>query len=417
MSMIDRIKNICLTPKTEWPVIAGETTSTRALLTGYVLPLAAIGAIFGFISSSLIGHTLPFIGGSYKTPILMGVGLAVFTLVMAVVGVFILSLIINALAPSFGGQKDRSQALKIAVYAYTPAWLAGVFQVLPWVGPLLAVLLSLYGLYLLFIGLPALMKNPQDQSIGYTVVVVVCAIVLWVLIGLISAGIFGAGHMAAMHRGGAHHMPAGDLVFDKDSPLGKLDAFGKKMEESGKAMEAAQKSGDQKAQADAAAAMFGTLMSGGKKFDPIPLDQLKPFVPEIFAGLAKMSSESESTGVAGLMIARTEATFGDGAAKTVKLEITDTGGASGLMGFASWASVMSEKEDKHGSEKTHKAGNRTVHEKSSKVGGQNEYMVLLGERFVVRAEGRGVDLGQLRSAVNGLNLNKLEGMKDVGARK
>ena len=101
MSMIDRIKNICLTPKTEWPVIAGESTSTSTLLTGYVLPLAAIGAVFGFVSSALIGHTLPFIGGTYKTPLLMGAGLAVFTLVMAVLGVFILSLIINALAPSF----------------------------------------------------------------------------------------------------------------------------------------------------------------------------------------------------------------------------------------------------------------------------------------------------------------------------
>ncbi len=417
MSMIDRIKNICLTPKTEWPVIAGESTSTSTLLSGYVLPLAAIGAVFGFVSSSLIGHTLPFIGGTYKTPLLMGAGLAVFTLVMAVVGVFILSLIINALAPSFSGQKDSAQALKVAVYSYTPAWLAGVFQILPWVGTLLAVLLSLYGLYLLLIGLPVLMKNPPDKSIGYTVVVVVCAIVLSVLMGLIAAGIFGAGHMSAMHRGGAHHLPDGNLTFDKDSPLGKLDAFGKKMEESGKAMEAAQKSGDQKAQTDAAAAMLGTLMGGGKKVDPIPLDQLKPFIPESFAGLAKISSESESTGMAGLKIAKTEATFGDGAAKTVTLEITDTGGASGLMGLAGWAGVMSEKEDKHGSEKTHKVGNRTVHEKSSKQGGKNEYMVLLGDRFIVSAEGRGVDLGQLRSAVNGLNLNKLEGLKDVGAQK
>ena len=220
-----------------------------------------------------------------------------------------------------------------------------------------------------------------------------------------------------MHRSGSNQMPAGNMGFDKDSPLGKLDAFGKKMEESGKAMEVAQKSGDKKAQADAAAAVLGTLMGGGKKVDPLPLDQLKPFVPETFAGLAKISSESETTGMAGLMIAKTEATYGDGSGKTVTLEISDTGGASGLMGFASWASVMSEKDDQNGSEKTHKVGNRTVHEKSSKKGGSNEYMVLLGERFVVSAEGRGVDLGQLRSAVNGLNLSKLEGMKDVGAQK
>ena len=149
MALIDRVKNICLTPKTEWPVIAGETATTGGLLTGYVLPLAAIGAIAGFIGGSVIGHSIPFVGGTFRTPILLGAGLAVFTLVMAVVGVFILSFIINALATSFGGEKNSGQAMKVAVYSYTAAWVAAVFNIIPWVGWLLALCGALYSLYLL----------------------------------------------------------------------------------------------------------------------------------------------------------------------------------------------------------------------------------------------------------------------------
>ncbi len=419
MSMIDRIKNICLTPKTEWPVIAGETTATATLMTGYVLPLAAIGAVAGFISSSIIGHSIPFLGGTFRTPILMGAGVAIFTLIMAVVGVFILSLVINALAPSFGGQKDPAQALKVAVYAYTPAWIGGIFKILPWVGSLLVLLCALYCLYLLFTGLPALMKNPEDKSLGYTVVVVICAIVIGVVVAVLSSCFLGAGALATgAATSGFSRGASSDVTFDKDSPLGKLSEFGKQMEKSGKAMEAAQKSGDQKAQAEAAAAAMGAMFSGGKKIDPLPLDQLKSFVPESFAGLGKKSSSAETTGIAGLAVAKATASYGDDSGKSASLDISDGGSASGIMGLASWVNVQGEKEDQYGSEKTQKVGGRMVHEKSSKQqGGSNEYTVMLGDRFIVSAKGNGVDLGALKSAVNGLDLGKLEGMKDIGVQK
>ena len=45
MSIIDRIKNIILTPKTEWLVIDGENDTLSSLLTKYVIPLLIIGAL------------------------------------------------------------------------------------------------------------------------------------------------------------------------------------------------------------------------------------------------------------------------------------------------------------------------------------------------------------------------------------
>src|SRR5436309_11192832 len=98
MNIVGRVKNICVTPKTEWPVIAAEPASAGSLITGYVVPLAAIGAVSGFVGGSVLGRTLPFIG-TYRTPLVAGLGVACFTFVMAIIGVFILSLIINTLAP------------------------------------------------------------------------------------------------------------------------------------------------------------------------------------------------------------------------------------------------------------------------------------------------------------------------------
>jgi hypothetical protein len=417
MALVDRVKQICLTPATEWQVIAGEHTTPADLMTGYVLPLAAIGSVAGFIGGSLIGRTLPFIG-TYRMPLVAGIGLAIFTLVMAVVGVFILSLVINALAPTFGGEKNSRQALQVAVYSYTPAWVAGVLQIFPLLG-LLAILGAFYGLYLLYLGLPRLMKCPQDKAVGYTVVVVICAIVISMCVTAAGALIAGAGVVATggLTGLGGRATPDADVQFDKDSPLGKLQALGKKMDESNRKIEAAQKNGDQGAQVAAAFEGLGTLLGGGRRVDPLPIDDLKPFVPETFAGMAKTSSNAEKNGIAGLMVSKAEASYGGGTQRRVRLEISDAGSVGGLVGLAGWAGVQGEKEDDSVSERTHKVDGRLVHEKTSKNGGTNEYAIVLADRFVVSAESQSVGITDLKAAVAGLDLGKLEAMKDVGVQK
>ena len=414
MSIVDRAKNICLTPKTEWPIIAAEPASTSALMTGYVVPLAAVGAIAGFIGGSIVGRTLPYFG-TYRVPFATGLVLAVFAVGMAVVACFALSFIINALAPTFGAEQNSTQALKVAVYSYTPAWIAGVLQIIPLLG-ILAIFGALYAMYLLYLGLPRLMKCPEDKAVGYTAVVIVCAIVLFLVIGGITAMFAGAGMVGAGALGAAAG-PGSGAQFDKDSPMGKLEQLGAKLEESNKKMVAAEKSGDKDAQVAAAFEGLGTLLGGGKRVDPIAIDQLKTFVPENFAGFPKTASNAEKTGLGGLMVSKAEAKYGDGAGKTVSLEVSDTGGVSGLMGLASWVGVEGEKDDDRSSEKTERVDGRLVHERHSKTGGTNEYGIVIGDRFVVNATGHGVGVSELKAAVSGLDLAKLEAMKDVGVKK
>ena len=117
------------------------------------------------------------------------------------------------------------------------------------------------------------------------------------------------------------------------------------------------------------------------------------------------------------MVSKAEATYGDGAGKRVTLEISDTGGVSGLMAFAGWTGMEGEKEDENGSEKTAKVDGRLVHERTSKNGGTNEFGIVVGDRFVIGTSGRGVGIDELKAAVSGLDLSKLESMKDVGVKK
>jgi hypothetical protein len=189
MDLVARVKGILLSPKSEWGVIDTESTTTSALYTGYIIPLAAIPAIAGFIGLSVVGYSL--LGSSYKQPMAAGLERAVVQFVLALAGTFVLALIIDALAPTFGGQKSQIQALKVAAYSSTASWVAGIFMILPMLGIL--GILGLYSLYLLFLGLPTVMKAPQEKAMGYTVVVIVCAIVLYVVIGAVTVAVVGTG--------------------------------------------------------------------------------------------------------------------------------------------------------------------------------------------------------------------------------
>jgi Yip1-like protein len=183
--LIDRAKNILATPKTEWPIIQAETTDAAQLYTGYVIPLAAFSAVMSFIHMSLIGVRY------WHMPVLTGLVYALANFGFALLGIYLLGLIIDALAPSFAGQRNQRQALKTAAYAFTPAALSAVLGLLPAIGllsalrVLLQLIACLYGIYLLYLGLPVLMRSPQEKVPGYTTAVVVCIILLGAMLGLV----------------------------------------------------------------------------------------------------------------------------------------------------------------------------------------------------------------------------------------
>jgi len=199
MNLFERAKNILITPKTEWEVIKNEQTSVSDLFTKYVLILALIPAVAGFIGQSLVGISLgPF--GSYKMPIGRGLLYLVLYYAMTVGAVYLLAFIVDALAPSFGAKKDMLSSLKVVVYSYTAAWVAGIFQIVPLLG-FLGIIGGLYGLFLLYLGLKIVKETPQDKLVGYFIVVIIVSIVVYFVIGMIVGAIAFGGMMMDGFRG------------------------------------------------------------------------------------------------------------------------------------------------------------------------------------------------------------------------
>jgi hypothetical protein len=175
MDVVERVKSILFTPDTEWKVIAHEPGDAAYLFTNYVVFLAAIPAIAGFIGLSIVGVSPPN-GSTVRVPLLAGLIHAIVGYLLTFVIVYVVAVIIDMLAPTFAAEKNFANALKLAVYSYTPAWIAGIFMLMP--GLRFLGILGLYGLYLLWKGLPPLMNAPQEKSLGYAAAIVACAIVI-----------------------------------------------------------------------------------------------------------------------------------------------------------------------------------------------------------------------------------------------
>ena len=411
--LIARVKAILLTPKTEWPVIATEPAAVGDLYRNYIVLLAAIPVVFGFLKMSLIGVSMPF-AGTVRIGVGAGLTSMVIGYVLALAGVYVVALIVDALAPTFGGQKDRVQALKTVAYAYTASWVAGAGQIVPGIGFLIALAGGVYSIYLLYVGLPHTMKCPPDKAAGYTAVTIIIAIILGFIVASIVGGVAGVG---AFSRGGATFSSSDDDVqFDKDSPLGKLEQWSKEVENASKEFEAAEKSGDQDAQAAALKAMMGAALGGGQ-VESLPTDRLKPFVPGSLAGLARTDISVERNSAMGLQITEARASYANEDGRTLNLEITDAGTAKGLLAFAEWSGMESESDTGSGYEKTHREDGRLVHEQWDRDSKYGEYAVVLGDRFTVKVSGAADNLDELKSALTEVDLRSLEALKNEGVKR
>src|SRR5689334_19047309 len=157
-NLIERAKNLILTPAAEWDRIAGETPNTGALITGYIAPLSAIAAIAGALGFMILTGFIG-LGGAGLIGALIGI---VVNVVCTIIGVFLMSLLINVLAPTFGSTPDQNRAFQLAAYYPTPVWVAGIAGIIPFLGGLIVLAGALYAIYELYVGLPKLMKTPED---------------------------------------------------------------------------------------------------------------------------------------------------------------------------------------------------------------------------------------------------------------
>jgi hypothetical protein len=279
------------------------------------------------------------------------------------------------------------QALKIAAYFPTASWVAGIFGLVPVLG-IVALLGGLYSLYLLYLGLPKLMKTAQDKALPYFLVVLIVAIVVSFVISMAAAAIAGltggaAGLANAGHVSGTVKVPGGG-----EMDLAKLEAAGKRMEAAAKQAEA------------------GTATAT----DP---EALKAYLPANVAGFTREELSTSSGGAGGYEGSAAEGRYTKGDAR-LKLEVTDMGAAGALAGMASAFNVKSSKERASGYEKVGMVGGRMTQENYDRQAKSGEYSVLIGERFMVHASGDGVSMDELKAAVGSVDQGRLEGLAKAG---
>lgn len=377
--LVARIKGILLTPAAEWDRIEREPATIGGLFAGYVCILAAIPAVAGLIGGQVFGHGVP--GFSFRPSIGFAIATAVIGYVGALLMTFILGTVIDALAPSFGAEKNRVQAFKVAAYSGTAGWVAGVLLVVPALG-MVTLLAGLYGCYLLYLGLPRVMKAPADKAPGYAIVTIIVAIVVSLIIGMTTAAVGGLAGLSSLNA-----------LSQADKGAGTVEINGSKIDV-----------GRMQAAAERAEALS---KNPGKAASP---DALKALLPASAGGYARASVETSSSGAdqASIVVATGQYEKPDGT--SFRLEITDLGPVAGLTALAAGMNGHATKETASGYEKTETIDGRLTTEEWDRASKSGKYSVVYGDRFSVQADGSAASVDDLKAAVRAVDGGRLESM-------
>lgn len=383
--LVARIKAILLQPKTEWAVIDAEPATVGGLFKTYALPLAAIGPVCSAIGQVVFGAGA--LGFIVRANPLHAVVTAIVAYLLSLLGIFIVATIIDALAPNFGATKDKVKAFKVAIYSATAAWIAGVFGLIPAIG-VLAILGGLYSLYLFFLGLPRLMKPPEDKATTYVVVVIVVAIIVQVVIAAAATSITAAiGFGAVSSIANRQDSLSGTVKLGGASvDLGKLQAAAKQLEETNKARE-----------------------DGSATIQALAPATLQALLPASIAGYARTEVQSASGGAGGIQGSNAEGVYTKGDSR-LTVSVTDMAAAGGLAGLAGAFNINSSKETSTGYEKMATINGRMTTEEYDNQAKSGEYSVLVANRFMLHAQGTAVSMDDLKAAIAAVGPDKLEGL-------
>lgn len=383
-NLFTRVQNILLKPNAEWDVIAGETATPQSLFIPYAVALAAIPAVASFIGMQVFG--IGAFGFSYHPPLIGSLINAIVSYVLSLVGVFVMALIFDALAPSFGSEKSQIQALKVAVYSSTAGWIAGIVTIVPMLA-IIAVIGSIYGLYIMWLGLPKLMKTPEDKKVGYFVVSLVVAIVVFIIIGAISGAVRGAAMM-----GGAGAMHVGSV----GGPTGTVNVNGNSID-LGKLTAAANQ-----------AAASAQAAQNGKAAPAIDPEKLKALLPETIAGMPRTEVSSSSVGAAG-GASNVEAVYSNDTNR-ITVTVTDLAAMQGFAAMAGAMNVNSSHETATGYDRVSTVNGRMTTEEWNRESKNGKFGVVVANRFSVEASGTASSIDDLKNAVAAVGPDRLEGM-------
>ena len=186
-SIINTAKQFIVNPKLEWEVAKQDSDSAQQHVMKYVLPLALISAVAIFIGVGLIGYRVL---GYRVQSVSGGLAQAIMSLASILIGVYLSGFVIHKLAPTFNTTVSLDKAVKLVGFSYTAILLAGILNIFP---PLafFTFVGGLYSLYILYIGFKPMTNVSEEKSTSYFIVSLLVIVAVYVIIGIILAGIIG----------------------------------------------------------------------------------------------------------------------------------------------------------------------------------------------------------------------------------
>ncbi len=179
LELITRARAILTAPQVEWPAVEAESDDNLAVR--YAAILSLIPALARFAGGWLVGGHTPILPALFGAVVAYALS---FGMVLAV------ALAVDLLAPRFDSRRGYGNALRLTAYSFTPVWLAGIFLLVP--GASFLVVLGLYGIYLMWTGIPVLMRTPGKRTVPYAAAIAGCAVAFDIAARLVLAVVSGA---------------------------------------------------------------------------------------------------------------------------------------------------------------------------------------------------------------------------------
>lgn len=416
MFLLKRVRDILLRPTPTWQKIREERFDAGWVFSTYVMPLAAIAALAVFIGLTLVG-----VGGwesRQRLPLARGLaGLGVGFLLLLLT-IFVLARAVNALAAGFGARQSTRRSMMLVGYASTAAFVGALFALVPALA-FIGLFFALYSVYLLYTGLPVLMRCPPTKVIAFTALTVSCAAVMLgvlatVLLMLMPSGLPGTGAspapaLAATASGAPSPALAEEPPAEPESP--RVAAMSSSMREAQGRLEAARKTGDAATAGAAITDMKAAITrSGLQGIDPQVLKLALPDrLPDGFSQIRMQTHSGKGNEVVGGSEA--ESTYVDAEKRRLTLAAVDLGARGLMVKSAEWASSVEADPAPGHVDKVFKTGRRTHRELFRPAGSQAEVTIVLANGIIVQARADKSDLPTLRKMLIEVDLGTLEALK------
>jgi hypothetical protein len=362
MASLRRVANLLIAPAAEWTVIDREEVAPTRLALTYVAPLALIPTAAIIVALALLGVQAG--GQLHRAPLLdVSISAALF-FVLTVGGVFLFALVVDWLAPRFGGARNYRQAFKVSAYSITAAMVAGILAMAPAL-QIFALLGATYSLYLLFLGAPRLMHPPEKSAVNFSIVTTLAAILLALIVGLIAM-------LAAA--------PSGNL-FPGLPRLSLFDAVAP----------------GSSSNAPASSASPGVLSPGAPGI--VLGSDLRGAAPQTLVGVNRVSVGFERQGVAGQRTIRLEAEYRAGP-KHLSLQIVYSPSIAQAIGFGGPATSEYARETADGYSRRVRVDGAIITSEWDVASKTGSYARLAEDRLYVRVSGGGgVTADEMKAAV------------------